>query len=897
MYIKRLNLRAFGKFINKRISFDDRFNIVFGENESGKSTIHNFIECVMYGMDGVPVHNKYKPWNSSLYKGSIEIGQGEKSYIISRNFLLDTVQVFKRTDEALEENEDNEINDFLIEDIEVPGDHFFNINRISFNNTISISQLGNKTESELAGELKSKIMNLSSTRDEDISIERILRSLNGIKEDSGRDDDEKSLLGQYVLRLEELGKAKESSLISSRQVMFLAMEKKKLQSKIHQLNLKIQEKQKVISDYELSLEKQKFLKAQPHVAEIEKITEELKLIEGDVEACSKEDYIEASETESSLASLKNERQRLIEEKEDCLSELKINEEDLSNYIPSDFDPDKLNEDYALFRANEEKIRGLNEKIKGDKEDIASVDINEIGMFLLDCAEVEELNRKIQINKTLADNMNYASMKKFGKKHGWLSFLYGFLGTAFIGAAGLSSYLAYYNNNADYYYGAGGFLIGIILFIFSKRKRNIALSAKKEIDSMECQGADYILLNSKMNEQIDQILKRNNFEDYPAMADAHQKKSEEKRIYEEKIEVLNKDEDMLKGLLEENTVIRDRLDKSLSSLNLNLSQENLIEINDAYRRKDTVRLQMEYLKNKIDQIDKDIKRLDKEISFEEKRLTMILDANGAEDVESFRKAVELYERYKGLVNRKDYVENILRDIIGSTDYYELKNRVMNVPEGIKEIDKQEVQLDIFRLNEEKASMLKNIDDIHKEIEDIEENSRSLAEIEEEISFYENKMSLIKDKIKAAELAAEKITKISNSIKGDFMPLLRTTISDNFSYLTGGRYNRVDIDENMNITVMSEEEGDRKIELESLSGGTLDQLYLSLRIALSSILSGNKNIPLILDDSFVQYDTKRLRKSLEMLSRESERRQVILFTCQEREADLSRQMNIPFNYIRL
>jgi len=131
----------------------------------------------------------------------------------------------------------------------------------------------------------------------------------------------------------------------------------------------------------------------------------------------------------------------------------------------------------------------------------------------------------------------------------------------------------------------------------------------------------------------------------------------------------------------------------------------------------------------------------------------------------------------------------------------------------------------------------------------------------------------------------------------MPLLRTTISDNFSYLTGGRYKRVNIDENMNITVMSEEEGDRKIELENLSGGTLDQLYLSLRIALSSILSGNQNIPLILDDSFVQYDATRLRKSLEMLARESERRQVILFTCQEREADLARQMNIPFNYIRL
>ncbi len=174
---------------------------------------------------------------------------------------------------------------------------------------------------------------------------------------------------------------------------------------------------------------------------------------------------------------------------------------------------------------------------------------------------------------------------------------------------------------------------------------------------------------------------------------------------------------------------------------------------------------------------------------------------------------------------------------------------------------------------------------------------MAEIEEEINFYEEKISTFKNKIKVAEIAAEKITKISDSIKGNFMPLLRKSISDNFAYLTGEKYKSVDIDEDMNITVMSEEENDRKINLESLSGGTLDQLYLSLRIALSNILSGNNNIPLILDDSFVQYDSKRLKKSLEMLSRESERRQVILFTCQEREAELSKQMNIKFNYIKL
>ena len=900
MYIKRLHLKAFGKFINKKISFNNGFNIVFGENESGKSTIHNFIELIMYGFDDMSKHNKYKPWNSPLYKGYVEITHGEKNYVISRNFLLDTVQIFKKTNEANEsneENEDNETNDYLIEDIEVPGEYFFNISRISFNNTISISQLGNKTEKELAGELKNKIINLSSTKDEDISIDRILKSLNRIKEEAGSEDDEKTLLGQYALRLEELRKAKENSLISNRQVMFLAMEKKKLQSKIHELNVRIQDRNKEISDYELSLEKQKFLKAQPLMREIDSINEELKLIEGDVAACSKEDYKEASETESSLASMKNEKQRMLEEKADCISELKLNELDLCNYIPSDFDIDKLNEDYGLLKASGDKINALKEKMQLDKESIDSINIDEINKFIKDYTEVEELNSKIEINKVLTDNINYDLMKKFGKKQGWMSFFYGLSGTAFVSAAAVSCCYAYYNNNINYYYGGIGFLLGIIFFVFSWRKRNIALNTKKEIESMECQHADSILINGKMNDQINEIVKRNNYEDYLAMADAYQKKSAEKGIYEEKIELLNNDDNILNGLLEESNIIRERLNKSLSILNLSLSQDNIIEINDAYERKDSVKLQIENLKNKIEQIDKDIIRLDKEISFEEKRLTMILKANGAEDVESFKKAVELNEKHKVLLNRREYAEGILKNIIGSTDYYELKRRTMNVSEEVKEIDKQDVQQSIFRLNEEKTAILNNIEDIHNEIEDIEDNTRNLAEVEEEISFYEKKIRSFKDKIKAADLAAEKIKKISNSIKGDFMPLLKSTISDNFSYLTGGRYKSVSIDENMIITVMSEEEKDRKIELENLSGGTLDQLYLSLRIALSNILSGNQNIPLILDDSFVQYDSKRLGKSLEMLSRESERRQVILFTCQEREAELSKQMNIPFNYIKL
>jgi len=889
MYINRLNLRAFGKFIYRKIYFGNKFNIVYGENETGKSTLHNFIEAMMYGFDDdTSKYNKYKPWNSLMYKGTAEIGDEGEKYLVTRDFLLGTLQVFRKTKET---------GNLPLEDINVPGEYFFNINRVSFNNTVSISQLGNKTEKELADELKNKIINLSKTKDEDISMDRIMQNLYRIKEEAGSENNDKTLLGQYSLRLSELATARENSLNSGRQVMFLAMEKKKLQGKIHALNKRMEEKNNEISENELSLEKQKFLKAEPVKKEIDSLNKEIKSLESAVADCSKDDYREAAETESNLASMKNERQRMIEEKEECISALKLNETDLSNYITKDFDIDKMNMDYSIYKANNEKINSLESKIKSGRGSLDSINIDEINKFTDDYIKVEEISKKIEINNVLSDSKNYDIMKKFGKKQGTISILAGLLGTASVLGAGSSCYFAYYYGNTDYYYGGIGFLLSVICYIFSWRKRNTAINAKKEIESMECEYADYKLSSSRLNEQKDEIIKRNNCEAFDNMSDAYEKKSAEKNVYEEKIKLLKYDDNALNEILEENRQTEKQLAKILNAFDLDLSGDNIAAVNEAYKRKDSVKLNIEKLKNKLDQINHDITRLEKEINFEESRFEMILKSNGADDIESFRKAVELNEKYKVLLNRREYCEKILENIIGNKDYFELESKTLNISDEAKEINKDEIQLGIFKLNEEKTELLHSIDDIHKEIEYIEGNTRSLAEIEEEINFYEEKISTFKNKIKIAEIAAEKITKISDSIKGNFMPLLRKSISDNFAYLTGEKYNCVDIDEDMNITVMSEEETDRKIELESLSGGTLDQLYLSLRIALSNILSGNHNIPLILDDSFVQYDSKRLKKSLEMLSRESERRQVILFTCQEREAEFSKQMNIKFNYIKL
>ena len=68
----------------------------------------------------------------------------------------------------------------------------------------------------------------------------------------------------------------------------------------------------------------------------------------------------------------------------------------------------------------------------------------------------------------------------------------------------------------------------------------------------------------------------------------------------------------------------------------------------------------------------------------------------------------------------------------------------------------------------------------------------------------------------------------------------------------------------------------------SDGTVDQLYLALRLAVAKELT--PNAPLVLDDALVRFDDARLKAALSILNREAQTKQVLLFTCQNREKSL-------------
>lgn len=87
MIIKKLNLLSFGKFKNKEISLSDNLNIIYGTNESGKSTISAFIEAMLYSY---PAHdkdrNRYFPWDKTPPSGTMTINHNSKDYTIYRTF-------------------------------------------------------------------------------------------------------------------------------------------------------------------------------------------------------------------------------------------------------------------------------------------------------------------------------------------------------------------------------------------------------------------------------------------------------------------------------------------------------------------------------------------------------------------------------------------------------------------------------------------------------------------------------------------------------------------------------------------------------------------------------------------------------------------------------------------
>ena len=145
----------------------------------------------------------------------------------------------------------------------------------------------------------------------------------------------------------------------------------------------------------------------------------------------------------------------------------------------------------------------------------------------------------------------------------------------------------------------------------------------------------------------------------------------------------------------------------------------------------------------------------------------------------------------------------------------------------------------------------------------------------------RISRLEDTYSALLLAQETLAEAAQALQRRFAPRITQRTRELFSRLTNQRYDRVTLDENLNLSASTREEDLLRSALWR-SDGTVDQLYLALRLAVAEALT--PDAPLILDDALVRFDDQRLEAALEVLREEAETKQILLFTCQSRERQL-------------
>lgn len=187
MLIKCLELRSFGKFKNKTVALSDGFNLIYGDNGAGKTTIMDFIRLMFYGRCGSDrsrdisksPRKKYMPWNGSPMSGAVEFEYAGHTYLLSRTFgktpSADSVTLFDVT-----RGENLPIDDVNFKDS--IGARFFGMELDEFERTVFISDRIGSDSAYSGSALAMKISNLSISGDESISEKAVLDRLSAAKE-------------------------------------------------------------------------------------------------------------------------------------------------------------------------------------------------------------------------------------------------------------------------------------------------------------------------------------------------------------------------------------------------------------------------------------------------------------------------------------------------------------------------------------------------------------------------------------------------------------------------------------------------------------------------------------------------------------------------------------------
>lgn len=201
-------------------------------------------------------------------------------------------------------------------------------------------------------------------------------------------------------------------------------------------------------------------------------------------------------------------------------------------------------------------------------------------------------------------------------------------------------------------------------------------------------------------------------------------------------------------------------------------------------------------------------------------------------------------------------------------------------ALSDLDFKGGESEAAHISREYATAQQNADYISDRISEMRGRIQAMGDpmvIETELKRLTEEYTEINAEYEAISLAVDVLREADTEIQSRFSPVLGKTAASFMSHMTDGKYESILI--NRDFSVRTKADCDTVAHpTEYLSAGTLDLMYLAVRLAVcETALPGDVNCPLILDDTLVNLDPERTAQAMKLLEEIARSRQVILFTC--------------------
>ena len=239
--------------------------------------------------------------------------------------------------------------------------------------------------------------------------------------------------------------------------------------------------------------------------------------------------------------------------------------------------------------------------------------------------------------------------------------------------------------------------------------------------------------------------------------------------------------------------------------------------------------------------------------------------------------------------KEEINNLKNKLINKNN--EEKNKLINkYGEEIEELFNNNIYDVINNNNNEINQYNLEIHKLKLDLENIEPKLEKMVNLIEEIQIEEENIKKLNEEKDVFLETKEIIESSYEEMKNNVTPKFNICLSEYIDKISGGKYNNIKINDGIQVELAN----GKLIPIEKLSEGTIEQIYLALRLSVIDQISKEK-LPIFLDETFAYYDDERLAATLKFIN--SVQNQAIIFTCTNRETEILEQLGIEYNLIGL